>query len=209
MWARWVLAILVAVAVIASIVIAVNRAGPEGATSEAGAEAEANRLADIAITEDEAPHSASLPPGSEPTAALERAIARDVRQRIAGGQLTGPLQGVTRSAAGTGSSGRDPYSCTVHSAEDLLRHGRRDRVPELGERAHMRTDVIGAGADRVADALRRLLGRERWEPVVEFSRRLIAVRTSGTWIVVNCTPSSAHSAAATRVKASSAAFEEM
>ncbi len=116
MWARWVLAILVAVAVIGGIVIAINRAGPDGGTSEAGAEAETNRLADVAITEDEAPHFAGLPPGSVPTSALERAIARDVRQRIAGGQLTGPLEGVSCSAAGTGSTGRNPYSCTVHSA---------------------------------------------------------------------------------------------
>ncbi len=116
MWARWALAIVVGVALTAGIVIAVNRAGPEHATSEAEVEAEENRLADIAITQDEAPHFASMPPGSEPAAALERAIARDVRQRIAGGQLTGPLQGVTCSVAGTGSAGRDPYRCTVHSA---------------------------------------------------------------------------------------------
>jgi hypothetical protein len=117
MWARWALAIVVAVALLAGIVIAINRAGPEGATSEAGAEAEDNRLADIAITEDEAPHFASLPAGSGPTVALERAIGRDVRRRIAGGQLTGPLQGVTCNAAGTASAGRDPYHCTVHSAD--------------------------------------------------------------------------------------------
>ncbi len=116
MWARWVLVIVVALAVIAGTVIAIKRAGPEGATSEAGAEAEANRLADIAITEDEAPHHASLPSGSAPASALERAIGRDVGQRIAGGQLTGPLQGVTCSPAGPASSGRDPYRCTVHSA---------------------------------------------------------------------------------------------
>ena len=117
MWARWLLAIVVAVAVIAGIVIAVDRAGPEAPTSEAGVEAEANRLADIAITEDEAPRVASLPAGSEPDAALERAIARDVRQRIAGGQLTGPLQDVSCSAAGAGSLGRYPYRCTVPSAD--------------------------------------------------------------------------------------------
>lgn len=116
-WARWALAIVVAVALIAGIVIAINRAGPEGPTSEAGAEAEVNRLADVAITEDEAPHFASLPPGSAPTAALERAIGRDVRKRIAGGQLTGPLQRITCSAAGTRSAGREPYHCTVHSAD--------------------------------------------------------------------------------------------
>jgi hypothetical protein len=116
MWARWVLATVVAVAVIAGIVIVIHGAGPDGATSEAGAEAETNRLADIAITRDEAPHSASLPPGSEATDALERAIARDVRKRITGAQLTGPLRDVTCIVAGKGSAGRDPYRCTVSTA---------------------------------------------------------------------------------------------
>jgi hypothetical protein len=116
MWARWALAIVVAVAVIAGIVIAVNRAGPEGATTEAGAEAEINRMSDIAISEDEAPHSAAFAPGSAPTKALEGAIAGDVRQRITDTQLTGPLQSVTCRTAGAPSGARRPYSCTVRSA---------------------------------------------------------------------------------------------
>jgi hypothetical protein len=116
MWVRWALAIVVALAVMAAIVIAITRAGPEPAGSEAGAEAEINRLSDIAITEDQAPHSASLARGSAPASALEQAIARDVRQRISSGQLTGPLKGITCTAAGGGSAGRDPYRCSVHSA---------------------------------------------------------------------------------------------
>jgi len=116
MWARWVLACIVAVAAIAALVIAIHRAGPEAPSSEAGAEAEVNRLADIAITEDQAPHLASLSPGSTPALSLRRAIANDVRGRIAHDQLTGPLQSVSCSAAGPGSAGRDPYRCTVRSA---------------------------------------------------------------------------------------------
>jgi hypothetical protein len=117
LWARWALAIVVAAAVIAGVVIATERAGPEGSTSEAGAEAEISRLADIAITEDEAPHFASLFPGSAPTSALERAIEGNVRQRIVDHQLTGPLQGVTCRTTGADSAGRHPYRCTVHSAD--------------------------------------------------------------------------------------------
>jgi hypothetical protein len=116
MWVRWALAIVVAVSVMAAIVIAISSAGPESTTSEAGAEAEINRLSDIAITEDQAPHSASLARGSAPASALEQAIARDVSRRVASGQLTGPLKGVTCAPAGAGSAGRDPYRCTVHSA---------------------------------------------------------------------------------------------
>jgi hypothetical protein len=116
MWARWVLAILVGAALIAGIAILVNRVGPENSTSEAAVEAEDNRLADIAITEDEAPRFAGLPSQSEPAAALQRAVAGDIRQRIGDGRLTGPLQGVTCTVAGPSSSGRDPYRCTAHSA---------------------------------------------------------------------------------------------
>jgi hypothetical protein len=115
-WARWALAIAVAVAVLVGIVIAVQGAGPESPTNEAGAEAEINRVADIAITEDEAPHLAGLPAGSAPALALERAIVSDVQRRITAHQLTGPLQSVSCKAAGTGSAGRTPYHCTVHSA---------------------------------------------------------------------------------------------
>ncbi len=116
MWARWALAIVVAAAVIAAIVIAVHRAGPEAPASEAGAEAEANRVADIAISEDESPHSAALPSRAAPVSALERAIANDVHQRIASHQLTGPLGAVSCKASGAARGGRAPYSCTVHSA---------------------------------------------------------------------------------------------
>jgi hypothetical protein len=116
LWARWVLGALVAVAVIAGIVVATNRAGPEGIASEGSVEAEINRIADVSITEDEAPHFAGLSVGSAPAPALERAIANDVRQRIAADQLTGPLQGVICTSTGASRAGRRPYRCTVHSA---------------------------------------------------------------------------------------------
>jgi hypothetical protein len=115
LWTRWALAILVAAAVIAGIVIATNRAGPEGGTSEAGAEAEINRLADITITEDQAPHFAKLASSSAPRSALEQAIEGNVRQRISEHQLTGPLQSVRCKADGPASSGRHPYRCNVRS----------------------------------------------------------------------------------------------
>jgi hypothetical protein len=116
MWARWALAVLVAGGAIAAIVIGTQRAGPEGSSSEAGAEAEINRIADIAISEDEAPHFAGLTSGSAPAAELERAIAGDVRRRIAAQQLTGPLQSVRCRPSGTARAGRAPYRCTVRSS---------------------------------------------------------------------------------------------
>jgi hypothetical protein len=116
MWVRWALAVLVAAAIVVGIVIGIHRAGPEGPTSEAGAEAEINRVSDIAIAEDQAPRSAGLPVGVAPAVALERAITSDIRRRIATAKLTGPLQRIGCAASGAGSAGRDPYRCTVRSA---------------------------------------------------------------------------------------------
>jgi hypothetical protein len=115
-WVRWALTIVVAAAITAGVVIAIHRAGPETPATEAGAEAEINRVADIAITEDEAPHKAALAAGAAPASALEQAVSGDVRQRIESHQLTGPLQGVSCQATGAGKAGRDPYRCTVRSA---------------------------------------------------------------------------------------------
>ena len=115
MWARWLLASAVAIAAIVGIVIAFNRAGPDGATSEAGGEIEANRIADIAISEDQAPHFATLATGANVVVSLEHAIGADVRQRISDQQLTGPLSSVTCKLAGAARSGRRPYDCTVRS----------------------------------------------------------------------------------------------
>ncbi len=117
LWARWALASIVAVAVIVAIVIAVQRAGPENNTSEAAVEGETNRIADISITEDEAPRTAALPGGAAVLGALTTAIGGDVRKRISDGQLTGPLQHVSCTAAtARGGAARVPYSCTVRSA---------------------------------------------------------------------------------------------
>jgi hypothetical protein len=116
LWARWVLAAIVGVALLAGIVIETNRAGPEGIAAEGAVEEEINRIADISTAEDEAPRFAALSAGSAPAPALERAIASDIRQRIAANQITGPLHGVTCILAGAGSAGRVPYRCTVHSA---------------------------------------------------------------------------------------------
>jgi hypothetical protein len=117
LWARWALAAAVGIAVLATIVIVTNRAGPEGIATEEGTEDEINRIADIAIAEDQAPHSATLSAGAVPVSALERAIARDVRQRIADHNMVGPLQGVSCSATGPASVGRVPYRCALRSAD--------------------------------------------------------------------------------------------
>lgn len=116
LWGRWLLAAVVAASLLFGLVLAVHRAGPEGSTSEAQVEAETNRIADVAISEDEAPHSAALSPRVPAVSALDRAIGGDARSRIERGQLTGPLQSVTCRASGKSDSGRPAYHCAVRSA---------------------------------------------------------------------------------------------
>jgi hypothetical protein len=118
---RWLLTIIVYAAVVAAIVLVVRSANSGGGASaasrsEAAATAEANREGRIAIAEDEAPHSAKLSVGLAPQRGLERAVAVDVRARIAHGELTGPLQSVSCKPAGAVRGGRQPLECSVRSA---------------------------------------------------------------------------------------------
>jgi hypothetical protein len=120
LWARWLLTILAyagAIVAIALVVRSANSASDSKASqSEAEAEAQANRVGQVAIREDEAPHSSVLRFAASPQSALERAITGDVRGRIAHGQLTGPLQRVRCKPAGTPQAARRPFRCTVTSA---------------------------------------------------------------------------------------------
>ncbi len=115
-WRRWLLAAAIAVSLLVALVVAVHRAGPEGSTSEAQVEAETNRIADIAISEDQAPHSAAFPQGLPAATALEQAIGGDVHARIENGQLTGSVHSVVCTAGSGSESGRTPYHCAVRSA---------------------------------------------------------------------------------------------
>jgi hypothetical protein len=121
LWARWLLTIVAYAVVIVAIVLVVRSANSASnssaaSPSEAAAEAEANRVGQIAIKEDEAPHSSPLRSAAPVQSALEQAIAGDVRARIAHGQLTGPLQRVRCKPAGTPQGARRPFSCTATSA---------------------------------------------------------------------------------------------
>jgi hypothetical protein len=121
---RWLITIVGYALVIVAIAIVVRSggggsAGPGAAGSspgEAAAAAEANRVGRIAIAEDEAPRSSRLARGMSLQTALERAVGADVRERIAHGQLTGPLQSVRcELTTAVGARGR-ALGCTVRSA---------------------------------------------------------------------------------------------
>jgi hypothetical protein len=118
---RWLITIAVYAVVIAAVVIVIHESGGghEGGISpqaEARAVAEANHEGRVAIAQDEAPHSARLARGQSVQVALERAIGADVRERIAHGELTGPLQNVACKPPAQPHAGRRQLRCTARSA---------------------------------------------------------------------------------------------
>jgi hypothetical protein len=113
LWARW-LGTLLAFALLVFVIHTVVRTS--GASSEASPEAEINRVSEIVIAQDQAPHTAPLLPGDTARSGLQSAIAADVRTRIRREELTGPLQSVRCAPSGPPQTGRRPYRCTVRSA---------------------------------------------------------------------------------------------
>ena len=98
LWLRWFLSLTVAAGLVIALVIFVGRnpRGDQGATAQnvAGA-AEANREGQIVTAQDQAPHQAVLPQSLPASVALERAIAADMRNRVATHDLAGPVRAVT------------------------------------------------------------------------------------------------------------------
>ncbi len=116
LWARWLTTICVYVVVVGAVVLVVHDLASErsgaGTKAEASAQAEADKEGQVAIAEDQAPHSAPLARGVPVIESLQRAIAGDVRARIVHGELTGPLQGVHCASRARTTT----FSCTVTSA---------------------------------------------------------------------------------------------
>jgi hypothetical protein len=113
LWARW-FGTLLAFALLIFLIHTVVRIS--GAFSEASPEAEINRVSEIVIAQDQAPHTAPLLPGDTARFGLQSAIAADVRNRIRREELTGPLQSVHCAPSGSPQAGRRPFGCTVRSA---------------------------------------------------------------------------------------------
>jgi hypothetical protein len=116
LWARWLLTLLAFALLIVAIRIVATRSVNSTAESSPTAEAEANRVGELVVSTDEAPHSSSLHASAPVGSALQSAIAADVHSRIRHGELTGPLQSVRCAPSGRPRAGQRPFSCTVLSA---------------------------------------------------------------------------------------------
>jgi hypothetical protein len=116
LWSRWLLTVIAFAVLIVAIGILARSGGSSSREVPPSTEVEANREGAAVISVDQAPHSMPLGSSAPENVALERAIAGDVRKRVAHQQLTGPFQDVSCSPSGHPVAGRRPFACTVISA---------------------------------------------------------------------------------------------
>ncbi len=115
LWLRWVLSLAVAAALAVALIVFVSHHNDNLLAHESPKAAErANRLSEIVVSQDQAPHRVTLAAGSS-RAAVAHAIGHDMTVRIASGRAVGPLQRVRCAAAGTRA--RDiGYRCRATAA---------------------------------------------------------------------------------------------
>jgi hypothetical protein len=116
LWARWVLAIVLFAGLGIGAYFVAHGHDSTAPTEDALGTVEANREGQIVVRQDQAPHQTRFGRTASPRQALVRAIAADVRARIASHNLTGPLETVRCSSAPSRRRGREPFVCTVTSA---------------------------------------------------------------------------------------------
>ena len=114
LWARFVLAAVIAVALVAGMVLFVarNNTNTNPSLNEAS-EVQANREAEVLVAQDEAPRVVRLTTGAAPADALEHAIHARMAAQVAGGAIAGPLKATRCEPRGRAGAGGRPYACTV------------------------------------------------------------------------------------------------
>ncbi len=116
LWQRYVVSLGIAGVLLAVMVVFVARHNTNSPTSTNEAAAiQANRDAEILVSQDQAPRSLRLKPGLSPAAALRKAIRARMANQIAAGAIEGPLSHVRCRATGPsgGAGSRHAFRCTV------------------------------------------------------------------------------------------------
>ena len=113
LWLKWVLTLLTFAVLSAAVVIFVSRANnSEKSYSESPtAAAQANQAGEAVSARDQAPHQTRLSQSRGTHSALERAIAADMRTRVAQHDVTGPVQRVSCTPVAPRRPGRRPFRC--------------------------------------------------------------------------------------------------
>jgi hypothetical protein len=115
LWLRWAGSLGVAAALAVALIVFVSHHNDNLLAHESPkAAARANRLSEIVVSQDQAPHVVTIAAGT-PRAAVTRAIRHAMTVRIATGNAVGPLQAVRCVAAGT-RAGDIGYRCRATAA---------------------------------------------------------------------------------------------
>jgi len=122
LWARFALALGVAAILILALILFVNHE-TNGVPSEApvnspNAIVEQNREDQIIVRDQQAPHIASVKPGTAPAVGLKTAIVAYLASQIKTGKMAGPLSAAASSCAPAagGTSGRVTLRCSIVTA---------------------------------------------------------------------------------------------
>lgn len=112
LWLRWVASIVVAIAAIVALVLFVDSNSGNGpANVKPAAAAQQNREAEILVSEDQAPHSVRIAAAAHPAAALAAAVRANMAQRIARGEIDGPITRTACTPTGDRSASRLSFTC--------------------------------------------------------------------------------------------------
>jgi len=104
----------VAAALLLALVLFVEHHSSDGLAPESpAAEVEANREAEIIVSQDQAPHIARIRQGATPVAALEHVVRADLTAEIDRGEVDGPIQRTRCTPNGSRTARRPAFSCTV------------------------------------------------------------------------------------------------
>lgn len=149
LWQRYAVSVVVATGLLAGMVIWVSGhntdSGPPN--SNPAATLPANREARILISQDQAPHSAALPPGLASGPALERVLHAHIAAEIRDGAIAGPLRAavchpISRSGSRIGyrctidsGSVNYPFLAAVDTAARRVTYCKRDPPPAPSEQA--------------------------------------------------------------------------
>ena len=116
LWVRFVLALVISVALMTAMVIFVSANNTNfNPSTNVATPLRANRDAEILVAQDQAPRRAALPDGVAPVIGLERAIHRRLAAQVSRGEISGPLLAARCRAAGATAGARRAFACTIQS----------------------------------------------------------------------------------------------
>ena len=112
------LSIVVAAGLLAALVLFVeNHSSDSTATESPAAALEANREAEILVSQDQAPHVVRLVSGAAPVTALEHAIRAAMARQISYGAISGPLTRSTCTPSRKRATVRRAFRCKAVAAD--------------------------------------------------------------------------------------------